>query len=39
MASSKVNQSKTAFAEWKAIRKEYIAQRYLVSLLSHFKDG
>ena len=39
MASSKVNQAKTAFAEWKAIRKDYIAQRYLVSLLSHYKDG
>jgi hypothetical protein len=38
-ASSKVNQSKTAFSEWKAIRNEYVAQRYLVSLLSNYKDG
>ena len=38
-ASSKVNQSKTAFGDWKAIRDEYVAQRYLVSLLSNYKDG
>jgi len=38
-ASSKVNQSKTAFSDWKAIRSEYVAQRYLVSLLSNYKDG
>lgn len=38
-ASSMVNQSKTAFSDWKAIRNEYVAQRYLVSLLSNYKDG
>jgi hypothetical protein len=38
-ASSKVSQSKTAFTDWKAIRKEYVAQRYLVSLLSGDRDG
>ena len=38
-ASSKVNQAKTAFGDWKAIRNEYVAQRYLVSLLSNYKDG
>ena len=38
-ASSKVNQCKTAFSDWKAIRNEYVAQRYLVSLLSNYKDG
>jgi hypothetical protein len=38
-ASSKVNQSKTAFGDWKTIRDEYVAQRYLVSLLSNYKDG
>lgn len=38
-ASSKVNQSKTAFGDWKAIRNESVAQRYLVSLLSSYKDG
>ncbi len=38
-ASSKVDQCKTAFADWKAIRNEYVAQRYLVSLLSNYKDG
>jgi hypothetical protein len=38
-ASSKVNQSKTAFGDWKAIRNEYVAQRYLISLLSNYKDG
>jgi hypothetical protein len=38
-ASSKVNQSKTAFSDWRVIRNEYVAQRYLVSLLSNYKDG
>jgi len=38
-ASAKVDQSKTAFSDWKSIRNEYIAQRYLVSLLSNYKDG
>jgi hypothetical protein len=38
-ASSRVNQSKTAFSDWKIIRNEYVAQRYLVSLLSNYKDG
>jgi hypothetical protein len=38
-ASAKVNQSKTAFGDWKAIRNQYVAQRYLVSLLSNYKDG
>jgi hypothetical protein len=33
-ASAKVNQSKTAFIDWKSIRNEYVAQRYLVSLLT-----
>jgi hypothetical protein len=37
-ASSKVSQSKTAFGDWKAIRNESVAQRYLVSLLSNYKD-
>jgi hypothetical protein len=31
--------AKTAFGDWKAIRDEYVAQRYLVSLLSNYKDG
>ncbi len=38
-ASSRVNQSKSAFNDWKVIRNEYVAQRYLVSLLSNYKDG
>ncbi len=38
-ASSKVNQSKTAFGDWKAIRNEYVGQRYLVSFLSNYQDG
>lgn len=38
-ASVKVNQCKSAFSDWKSIRKEYVAQRYLVSLLSNYKDG
>jgi hypothetical protein len=38
-ASAKVNQSKTAFSDWKSIRNEYVAQRYLVSLLSNYKEG
>jgi hypothetical protein len=37
-ASSKVNQAKTAFGHWKSIRNEYVAQRYLVSLLSNYKE-
>jgi hypothetical protein len=38
-ASAKVNQSKTAFSDWKAIRNQYRAQRFLVSLLSEYKEG
>src|SRR5271154_7107261 len=38
-ASARVNQSKTAFMDWKSIRNEHIAQRYLISLLSNYKDG
>lgn len=38
-ASSKVDQSKMAFSDWKVIRNEYVAQRYLISLLSNYKDG
>jgi hypothetical protein len=38
-ASAKVNQSKTAFNDWKSIRHEYVAQKYLVSLLSNYKEG
>ncbi len=38
-ASAKVNQAKTAFNDWKSIRNEYVAQRYLVSLLSNYKEG
>jgi hypothetical protein len=38
-ASAKVNQCKTAFSDWKSIRNEHVAQRYLVSLLSNYKEG
>jgi hypothetical protein len=38
-ASAKVNQCKTAFSDWKSIRNEYVAQRYLISLLSNYKEG
>lgn len=38
-ASAKVNQAKTAFNDWKSIRNEFIAQKYLVSLLSNYKEG
>jgi hypothetical protein len=38
-ASAKVNQCRTAFTNWKSIRREHIAQRYLVALLSHRKEG
>jgi uncharacterized protein (UPF0332 family) len=38
-ASAKVNQAKTAFNDWKSIRNEFVAQRYLVSLLSNYKEG
>ena len=37
-ASAKVNQAKTAFSDWKSIRKEFVAQKYLVSLLSNYKE-
>jgi hypothetical protein len=38
-ASAKVNQAKTAFNDWKSIRNEFVAQKYLVSLLSNYKEG
>ena len=37
-AGAKVNQCKTAFSDWKSIRHEYVAQRYLVSLLSRYRE-
>lgn len=37
-ASAKVNQAKTAFNDWKSIRNEFVAQKYLVSLLSNYKE-
>jgi uncharacterized protein (UPF0332 family) len=37
-ASAKVNQAKTAFSDWKSIRHEFVAQKYLVSLLSNYND-
>ena len=30
--------AKSAFIDWKSIRKEHAAQRYLVSLLSNYKE-
>lgn len=38
-AADNVNQCKTAFIDWKSIRNEYVAQRYLVSLLSNHREG
>jgi hypothetical protein len=38
-ASAKVNQAKTAFDHWRDIRSEFIAQRYLVSLLSDHDEA
>jgi hypothetical protein len=38
-ASAKVNQAKTAFNDWKSIRNEFVAQKYLVSLLNKYKEG
>jgi uncharacterized protein (UPF0332 family) len=38
-ASAKVNQCKSAFSDWKSIRNESVAQLYLVSLLSNYKEG
>jgi len=38
-ASAKVNQANTAFNDWKSIRNEFVAQKYLVSLLSNYKEG
>ena len=37
-SSSRVNQCKTAFSNWKSIRNEYVTQRYLESLLSSYRD-
>ena len=37
-ASAKVDQAKTAFHDWKSIRDEFVAQKYLVSLLSNYKE-
>jgi hypothetical protein len=37
-AAAKVNQCRSAFADWKSIRKEQAAQRYLVFLLSNYKE-
>jgi len=37
-ASAQVNQCEAAFSDWKSIRHEYVAQRYLVSLLSNYKE-
>jgi len=37
-ASAKVNQAKTAFHDLKSIRNEFVAQKYLVSLLSNYKE-
>ena len=37
-AGAKVNQATTAFTDWKAIRKEHVAQRFLVSRLSNYKE-
>lgn len=37
--SEEVNQCNAAFSDWKSIRNEYVAQRYLVSLLSSHKEG
>ena len=37
-ASAKVDQAKTAFHDWKSIRNEFVAQKYLVSLLSNYKE-
>jgi hypothetical protein len=37
-AAAKVNQAKTAFGDWKSIRKEHVAQRFLISLLSNYKE-
>jgi hypothetical protein len=38
-ALAKVQQAQNAFADWKSIRNEHIAQRYLISLLSDYKEG
>jgi hypothetical protein len=37
-ALAKVRQAEQAFINWKSIRLEYAAQRYLVSLLSPYKE-
>jgi hypothetical protein len=37
-AAAKVNQAKTALSDWKSIRAQYVAQKYLVSLLSNYKE-
>jgi len=37
-ASAPVTQAQTAFQDWKSIRNEYVAQKYLVSLLSEYRE-
>ena len=37
-AVAKLNQAKTAFSDWKSIRNDYVAQKYLISLLSNYKE-
>lgn len=38
-ALARVQQAQTAFNNWKSIRSEHVAQRYLISLLSRHKEG
>jgi|SRR5579872_4676984 len=35
---SKIEQARSAFVAWESIRKEYLAQRYLVALLVSYKE-
>jgi hypothetical protein len=37
-ALAMVQKAQTAFADWKTIRNEYVAQRYLISLLSEHRE-
>jgi len=38
-ALDRIERAQAAFTNWKAIRNEFIAQRYLISLLSRYKEG
>lgn len=39
MKEASTRAENATFGDWRTIRSEYVAQRYLVSLLSNYRDG